>query len=234
MDTAFELSRFGTEERDLFFSLPMEDRYMGFGVIGHLRGELYHCGFSDMWITDRKSLMTLAFSQELKSLRSTLRNKFFNGSTESMELCRTAQSIDGRDTGFRISSDHYTYYLRCTPLQAGFDITMYAYDNSFLWPELAGLHELPEKCYAVENGQLYLLQQDTPQKLLVDAGGTAEENQAVCDDLNAKLGVTKAQAAAMCMGIQYSFCDPCAWPWQYDQNGEPRCNAQKNTEKGAR
>jgi hypothetical protein len=98
---------------------------------------------------------------------------------------------------------------------------------------LAGKHVLPERCYAVLDGELALLQ-PYEKPLLIFAGGTADENIKLTGELNADLGVTKAQVSAMLAGIEYGFNQPCAWPWQYDENGESRAGkAQKEHDRGA-
>ena len=223
----YEPCLFGEGEHELFYRLPFEDRYMGYGVIGHMRGELYRGGFSSFWIADAPHLITPAFRKELKSLRSALGLGLLNGSNMSLDFCETAPGIYAYlDTGFKICTDNYSYYFRCTPTPEGFDITMYAYDNSFLLPEMAGLHELPEKCFSVlpESGELVMLQQERPYVFPFHSDDPPEIRRQVADELNEAMGVTKAQEAAMRMGVQYSFGEPCAWPWQYDQNGEPRCS----------
>jgi len=230
----FEPCLFGTDEHELFYRLPFEDRYMGYGQIGHMRGELYHRGFRSFWVADAPHLSTPAFRREIKSLRSALGLGLLNGSHMSMEHCSTAPAVGERDTGFKICTDSYSYYFRCTPALDGYDITMYAYDNSLLMPEMAGLHELPEKCYTVQDGELLLLRQEHPQKSTVDLSVGPATTREIADELNAELGVTKAQEAAMRMGVEHSFHEPCAWPWQYDQDGEPRCKSQKNMQREAR
>jgi len=224
---AFELSPFGTGEHELFYRLPFEDRYMGYGVVGRLLGEVDFSGYYDNWNPYSPHLITPAFRKELKDLREALRMEIFQSGNESLKFCRTAQAIDKRDTGFKICTDYYSYYFCCQPAGVGhYNLTMYAYDNSFLLPEMAGLHELPEKCFSVlpESGELVMLQQERPHILPFDSKDPVEIRRQVADELNEAMGVTKAQEAAMRMGIEHGFNQPCAWPWQYDQNSEPRCS----------
>jgi len=218
----FELSLFGPGEHSLFYRLPPGDRSMGYGVVGHLRGEVDFSGYYDTWLPQASHLTTPALRQEIKDLRETLRLEIFAGGTAGLEYCRKAQAIDSRDTGFKICTEDYSYYFCCQP--AGcfhYNLTMYAYDNSFLLPELAGAHEIPDQCYAVDHGRLMRLRRYIEPEH-VFTGDTPDANQRLADEWNMQLGVTKAQVVAMQMGLEYGFKDPRAWPWQYDLDGKPR------------
>ena len=209
---------------------------MGYGLVGRLRGEAEYCGFHDMWITEAKDLTTPAFRRELRELRHALRREPFGGGFAAMEAIGKMQNPDRGNKGFKIRTENYSYYFRCTPTGMGYDVSGFVYDNSFLRPKLAGKHELPAKCFCVlpDTGELVMLQQERPYILPFESKDSPEIRRQVANELNEAMGVTKAQAAAMYMGCLYGFDDPCAWPWQYDQNGEPRCNEKKNTDKGAR
>lgn len=235
----FDLCRFGTGEHELFYRLPLEDRYMAYGAIGRLRGELYPCGFSSYFLTLAPHLISRAFRNEQKQLMSllTLGKGQLSGNLASLEFCRTAPAIDGRDTGFKICSENYSYYFRCTPTDEGYDINMYAYDNDLLTIEMAGLNELPDKCFGVmlESGELVMLQQDAPHIQSFDSKDPVDVRQQVADNLNEAMGITKAQAAAMLMGAIHGFHQPCAWPWQYDAQGKPRdYSRHKNKDRSER
>jgi hypothetical protein len=231
---AFEKQPIAPEDAQLFAQLPPEDENMGFGAIGHVRAELNWYDFHHMWVPEAKHLDTPAFRRELKDLLRALRHGALQSEPQLSEFCQTAQRLHDGAAAMKIRSEGYTYFVRCRSDFPGADITIYAYDNSLLLPHLAGKHALPEKCYAVEDGQLFFVQQAHPHKLMVDVGGTAQENRALCDELNAALGVTKAQAAAMLMGAEYGFDQPCAWPWNYLENGEVRDFSRKNNDRGAR
>jgi len=234
---AFELSPFGTGEHELFYRLPCEDRYLGYGVMGRLRGEVDFSGDYDTWLPQAPQLITPAFREEIKALREALRMEIFHGGNASLEFCRTAQAIDKRDTGFRISTDNYTYYSCCQPGgPLHYELTMFAYDNSFLLPELAGLHKLPDHCFSVQpdSGELIILQQERPYIQSFHSDDPVEVRRRIADDLNGAMGVTKAQEAAMLAGCLHGFDQPCAWPWQYDQSGEPRKYVIHQKEKEAR
>lgn len=83
---------------------------------------------------------------------------------------------------------------------------------------------LPERCYST------LL--DTKMVVILKRGETGyygtgisrssrEEAQALVDEYNGKLGVTKAQVAAMSAGSMFGWICPAADPKNYDAQGQP-------------
>ena len=237
---AFERKPFDFEEEHLYSALPLEDRYMGYGAVGHVRAELQWYDFNHMWCPDRDSLATPAFRRELKALLGALRQGIFKSEPALNDFAPTVRPVQifgEHDIRFKVQSEDYSYYIRCRPMARGHDITIRAYDNSFLLPELAGKHKLPDHCFSVlpDSGTLVILQQERPYIQSFESKDSVDVRRQVADDLNEAMGVTKAQAAAMLMGALHGFDQPCAWPWQYDKNGEPRGNdRQKNKEREAR
>ena len=63
------------------------------------------------------------------------------------------------------------------------------------------------------------------------ANGRPIENRAMVDKLNAQLGVTKAQYAAMKQGPRFRFDNPDAEPKSYDENGQAIKPKQKDRER---
>jgi len=232
---AFERKPFDFEEEHLYAALSPEDRNMGYGAVGHVRAELQWYDFQHMWCPERKILDTSAFRRELKDLLRALQRGVFKSEpalSEFSPTVRPVQIFGDFDIRFKVESENYSYFVHCRPMERGYDITIRAYDNSFLLPELAGLHKLPEKCYSVHEGELVLLQRGQhPYMLRIDTDGDLRD---MANGLNADLGVTKAQEAAMRMGCLYGFNESCAWPWQYDKNGEPRKFETPKQDKGAR
>lgn len=93
---------------------------------------------------------------------------------------------------------------------------------------MEGSTGLPEQCYAVDlmTSRVVVLKrgekgyyQVNQSELQVDANATAADK---VDQLNAKLGVTPAQAAAMKMGSMMGFHVPGADPARYDEQGKPK------------
>ena len=61
--------------------------------------------------------------------------------------------------------------------------------------------------------------------------GSREENAAVKDKFNEKLGVTKAQEQAMIAGSMFGWDKPAAKPKNYDENGKPIKPKNKDYER---
>ena len=61
--------------------------------------------------------------------------------------------------------------------------------------------------------------------------GSCEENAAVKDKFNEKLGVSKAQEQAMVAGSMFGWDKPAAKPKNYDENGKPIKPKNKDYER---
>lgn len=83
---------------------------------------------------------------------------------------------------------------------------------------------LPEQCYGVlaETGEIIIFQKGENKYSVTDfATGNKENDLALVEMYNAKLGVSKAQAAAMQIGSMFGWQTPAADPANYDENGQP-------------
>lgn len=83
---------------------------------------------------------------------------------------------------------------------------------------------LPEQCYGIlpNTGELIIVKKGESGYYRTDvSGGSKEENRALADEYNRKLGVNKAQAAAMLAGSMFGWAVPAADPKNYDENGQP-------------
>lgn len=84
---------------------------------------------------------------------------------------------------------------------------------------------LPEQCYSVlpGTGELVIIKKGESGYYRTDIDmGSKEENRAVADEYNAKLGISKAQEQAMSAGSMFGFQVPAADPQNYDDRGWPR------------
>ena len=235
---SFERKPFSFEEEHLYEALPIEDRSMGFGHIGHVRAELIWYDFHHMWCPDCESLATPAFRRELKALLGVLRRGAFRSEPALSDFgaaMQPMQVIGDFDISFKVQSESYSYYICCRPMARGHDITIRAYDNALLLPELAGKHKRPDHCFSIlpDSGELVILQQERPYIQSFVSDDPVEVRQRVADELNEAMGVTKAQEMAMLMGCLHGFGQPCAWPWQYEgPNGQHEHNKkQKHREE---
>ena len=106
-----------------------------------------------------------------------------------------------------------------------YDIYVFAYDNDYLLPELAGKHDLPEVCYSVLPSTGELISISRYEKGYFRCEGSKpnpEENRLFADTSNKIFGITKAQEAAMLAGSMFGWDVPGASPWKYDKDGNPR------------
>ena len=81
---------------------------------------------------------------------------------------------------------------------------------------------LPDKCYStlLETGKVVILKKGETGYYTTDIPFTSrEEAQRIVDEQNRRLGVTKAQEAAMKAGSMFGFAVPAADPKHYDENG---------------
>ncbi len=157
MNEKYELLPVQSEEHKLFFAL--DDDPARFGAIGHLRGD-FDTGslFYTTWFDNQKHLKSEAFKAEFDGmvnyLRENIENPVLKSRADMRRYCyaHPEQHINGgwHDTkaGFKIQTDAYSYYVRCTPHEGDYDLYIFCFDNRYLLPELAGQHELPEFCYS--------------------------------------------------------------------------------------
>lgn len=113
------------------------------GCIGHLRVDMdtNGTGFFSSWDTHSPSLKDDAFKAEFDVLINELRtNEDLGGiltNRKSMAaFCRAIPDSviteDGRNFGFRLDTDDYTYMLRLNPHKGEYNAYIYAYDREML------------------------------------------------------------------------------------------------------
>ena len=89
---------------------------------------------------------------------------------------------------------------------------------------------LPEQCYGIlpNTGELIIVKKGEYGYYRTDISmGSKEENLALAEEYNGKLGVSKAQASAMLAGSMFGWAVPAADPKNYDENGRPIRPKQK-------
>lgn len=90
--------------------------------------------------------------------------------------------------------------------------------------DLAASAALPEWCYStlLDTGMVIILKRGETGYYKTDIPFTSKENaRALADEYNRRMGVTKAQEAAMSAGSMFGFHVPGADPANYDENGKP-------------
>lgn len=89
---------------------------------------------------------------------------------------------------------------------------------------------LPEKSYGtLHTGDLIIIKYGERGYFNTDIPNEGKEAmKQLANEMNEKLGVTKAQAAAMLAGSMYGWSCPAANPKSYDENGTPIKSKQKD------
>jgi hypothetical protein len=138
--------------------------------------------------------------------------------------------VDAPSTfGLKIISDGYSYYLRCHPDTGLFYI--YAYDNRYLLPELAGKHDSVKACYSIlpSTGEIIFIRRGEQGYIPSSyQGGTRELSRFFVDRENLSMGISRAQEEALLAGSIFGWNTPAAKPWNYNQDGTPRATPPKN------
>lgn len=226
----------GQSNLHLFFRLEGEaaERH---GAIGCMRADFGRGGneFYTTWFDNQTHLKTPAFKTEFDNVINSLcgdgEKPPFASRRNLESFCRAAFDTSGG--GAMIRTQDYSYYFRCKPAVGDYDIYCFAFDNRYLLPELAGKHELPEKCFSVlpSTGERILIWRGQSDYDSFDTGVTDRAViRAEVDKDNARWGVTRAQEEAMLAGSMFGWNTPAAKPWHYDKDGNPRLPQQKKNE----
>lgn len=91
---------------------------------------------------------------------------------------------------------------------------------------------LPECCYSVdpETSRLIRIWKGDPAVRQVTEPLSCDTPRQAADRLNEKLGISRAQEAAMLAGVKFGWCKPAADPKNYDADGRPI--ASKHRDRG--
>lgn len=93
---------------------------------------------------------------------------------------------------------------------------------------------LPDQCYVFVQSENKIGIVNKGEKGYIDsksANGKPSENRALVDDLNGKLGITKAQAESMKAGSMLGWDCPAANPKNYNEKGTPIKPKNRNHER---
>jgi hypothetical protein len=228
-------------EKNLFFRLDGETAERR-GAIGYMRAGFGRSGkeFWTTWFDSQAHLKTPAFKNEFDGLVNSLRGDGerppFASRYALAVFCADRPGTElpaGRGKGFMIRTPDYSYYARCNPQYGDYDIGLYAYDNRYLLPELAGLHDTPHGCYSIlpSTGEIVLIRRgETGCPPIAYQSESREMNRVFVNDRNAEIGVTRAQEAAMLAGLLRGWDAPAAKPWNYEPDGSLRPLQKKREE----
>ena len=245
----YKILPFEENESRLFYGMDGEvcERH---GMIGYMRADFGKNGneFWHNWFNYQNHLNTPAFKAEFGSIIDYLRDgmqypvfsnrrdleAFCLHKTPCFVLNTAGQRINNLDTGFKIQTTDYTYFARCRPAAGHYDIYLFAYDNRYLLPELAGQHELPQMCYSIKphSGEIAVIKNGEKGYFHCEYSTTdPEHNRKTVEMLNNRMGVTKAQEEAMLGGSICGWNTDMAKPWKYDSKGDLRLPPTKKKEE---
>jgi len=223
-----------TEAEELLFYSDRE-RDEALGTIGHLHidfgksGEEFNCTWFDHANSEKNdSHFKESFDMFIDDLRTGVlksraeMRKFCYGKDE----CRNSHSYTEDCWGFRVLSDRYAYYIRCTPGAGDYECYIYAYDKIHLMEFLAKEKKLPEHCYSrlASTGEAILIRyaEKGYYPITLPEGSTVE-------GMNESIGVTEAQRMAMEAGSMFGWRVPGADPKNYEnKNKEDKYMENKN------
>ena len=133
--------------------------------------------------------------------------------------------------GFRVLSEHYAWYISCTPWHENRAFTLFGYRKGELFTALAEEKGLVPLCYGVTpySGVRMLIRygersfEEFPQY-----GSRREENMRFSDAKNAEWKITRQQQGAMIGGAIYGWDTPASEVDHYDEDG---CFCPEQTKK---
>jgi len=232
----YELQPFEPNERDLFYRLDGKSAKRH-GAIGYMRADFGRNGndFYTTWFDNQRHLKSSTFKAEFDKVINYLRLGIFADRVTMKTFCseNSAVSLGERGTGFKLNCAGYSYYLRCNPGQSDYDAYIFAYDNRYLLPELAGQHELPNYCYAVmpHSGEMVrVVRGENGYHKCECAGLSFDTIRFKVNDENQLRHITRAQEEAMLAGSLFGWDTPAAKPWNYNQDGTRRQTQPKKSD----
>lgn len=242
-ENMYKLSPAEPAEIKLFFRLDGEEAERHGAVCGmQIDFERGEDGALSQRFNCQRHLKTPAFKADLKNITDYLRGEAqsFGSMQNFRAFCREheGQTLSDGDIGHinvpfafgvGVRTQDYSYYFRCHP--AINRVNIFAYDNRYLLPELAGLHELPKKCFSMlpSTGERVLIWRGQSGYERFDTGKTDRAALRVeVDRDNARWGVTRAQEEAMLAGSRFGWGVPAAKPWRYEQDGTPRTQPKRD------
>lgn len=117
------------------------------GCIGHLRGDMGSDGegFYTTWFDHQKDLKIQAFKDELDTVVNTLQSVSYDGvlacRSTLAAYCRAHPDSrigrDGREYGFRVDTESYSYMLRLNPNRGEYNFYIYCYVRELLDSHMA-------------------------------------------------------------------------------------------------
>lgn len=132
-----------TETERMYSYTQSHQLIMQTGCIGHLRADFGSNGkqFFSTWDDHRTDLKSDSFKAEFDEVINTLREdttyrRILRDRTTLSAYCQASPDSSFRNErneyGFRVDSDHYSYFLRLTPNKGDYNIYCYCYLRQWL------------------------------------------------------------------------------------------------------
>ena len=176
-----------------------------------LTGTLYPV-ISDYWNTRHQSEVQVEYEKQMESM-------------EDSELTAALEAANAYVDDYHVEIGMNLFHI------CEFAERMEQAGSKGLIPLRASL---PDKCCStlLETGKVVILKKGDTGYYTTDIPFTTrEEAQRIVDEQNSRLGVTKAQEAAMKAGSMFGFAVPAADPKNYDENGIPLGRRAQNHER---
>ena len=231
----YKLQNVKSHEEVLFFAMPESQGDPG--CIGYLRGDFGPDGtkFYSTWFDVKGHLKTKGFQRELDRVINFLREDFEYPVLKSLRDMkahfhfnpndRITMTTESNEYGFRIRTQQCSYYFRCVLRANDYNFYVSCYDNEKLDLFLETIKPLlPDYCFSTmpHIGDLVIIRRGEPgyhpNELSVN---DPEHNRAFADDMNRRMGVSKAEEAALVAGSMFGWDVSAANPNNYDENGLP-------------
>ena len=205
-----------------------DNRTKEYGGIGHLRGDFGRSGqaFYSTWFDgENPELNNEAFKPVFHEVINRLREDggLLSDIDTMLDRCYDFPESEtyygyARNWAFRIHTNDYAFYIRCSPRMGDYNFYVYAYDKEMLLSRLSQDRGLPLYCYG------YL--PTTKEEIRIDfaaSGYTPYRNMATgrsAKEMNREIGVAPAQAEAMKAGSMFGWNCPAANPKNYNAQGK--------------
>ena len=138
----YQFQKTTQDEHDLFFRMEGEAAEHH-GFLGYLRGDFGQSGqeFWATWFDEQPDLKTRMFKDELGRIMDYLHEESQNpleGSDAFQFRCleNMRHRTTDAEARFKIVTEGYSYYFRCQPQVADYNLYCMVFDNRFLLPEL--------------------------------------------------------------------------------------------------
>ena len=116
-------------QTEMFYSsTPAEDRCVGHLRIDFGNGEEF---YSTWWPHSAESMNNADFREDLNRMVNTLRKSLLKSLAKMRKYLaeHPAPELEEGSRGYRVETDRFEYFLRCTPMRGTYNAYIYCYAN---------------------------------------------------------------------------------------------------------